>query len=208
MSHQLWTTLIKYNISPNQVYFLDCCRNRIKATGIINSEAEANICRAKGYINEQGQLTEKALVILDEFETYLVKVKKKVATEVLGDKFLEKIAYYRELFPAKSLPSGSMARQSVEELKKKFEDENNNKKKNKDNEEGMENLFINMMLLPFSAVNSATQKAKYEHGKKKEEQDKKDKEEKLKKETEKLEKKHQKEKNLQESISRIKNLLK
>ena len=120
MSHQLWTTLIKYNISPNQVYFLDCCRNRIKATGIINSEAEANICRAKGYINEQGQLTEKALVILDEFETYLVKVKKKVATEVLGDKFLEKIAYYRELFPAKSLPSGSMARQSVEELKKKF----------------------------------------------------------------------------------------
>ena len=38
--------------------------------------------------------------------------------------------------------------------------------------------------------------------------DKKDKEEKLKKETEKLEKKHQKEKNLQESISRIKNLLK
>ena len=83
-----------------------------------------------------------------------------------------------------------------------------NKKKNKDNEEGMENLFINMMLLPFSAVNSATQKAKYEYSKKKEEQDKKDKEEKLKKETEKLEKKHQKEKNLQESISRIKNLLK
>ena len=95
-----------------------------------------------------------------------------------------------------------------EELKKKLEDENNNKKKNKDNEEGMENLFINMMLLPFSAVNSATQKAKYEYSKKKEEQDKKEKEEKLKKETEKLEKKHQKEKNLQESISRIKNLLK
>ena len=120
MSHQLWTTLIKHNVSPNQIYFLDCCRSRIKPTGIINPEAEGIICRAKGYIDENGQLTHKAIVILDEFETFLVKIKKKVATEVLGDKFLEKIAYYRELFPPKSLPSGSMARQSVEELKKKF----------------------------------------------------------------------------------------
>jgi hypothetical protein len=120
MSHQLWTTLIKYNVSPNQIYFLDCCRSRIKPTGIINPDAEANICRAKGYVNEQGELTQKALMILDEFETFLVKTKKKVATEVLGDQFLDKIAYYRELFPPKALPSGSMARQSVEELKKKF----------------------------------------------------------------------------------------
>jgi hypothetical protein len=120
MSHQLWTTLIKHNVSPNQIYFLDCCRSRIKPTGIINPEAEGIICRAKGYIDENGQLTHKAIVILDEFETFLIKIKKKVATEVLGDKFLEKIAYYRELFPPKSLPSGSMARQSVEELKKKF----------------------------------------------------------------------------------------
>ena len=122
MSHQLWTTLIKYNVSPNQIYFLDCCRSRIKPTNIINSEAEANICRAKGYINEQGQLTEKALVILDGFETFLVKTKKKVATEVLGDGFLEKIKYYRELFPRGTLPSGAVSKQTVEQLKKKFID--------------------------------------------------------------------------------------
>jgi len=122
MSHQLWTTLIKYNVSPNQIYFLDCCRSRIKPTNIINPDAEANICRAKGYINEQGQLTEKALVILDGFETFLVKTKKKVATEVLGDGFLEKIKYYRELFPRGTLPSGAVSKQTVEQLKKKFID--------------------------------------------------------------------------------------
>jgi len=94
-----------------------------------------------------------------------------------------------------------------EELRKKIEDDSD-KKTNTKNDEGMENLFVNMMLLPFSALNFATQKAKYEYGKKKEEQDKKDKEEKIKKETEKLEKKHQKDKNLQENIIRIKNLLK
>jgi hypothetical protein len=120
MSHQLWTTLIKYNISPNQIYFLDCCRSRIKPTGIINSEAEANICRAKGYINEKGQLTEKALVILDEFQTFLLKSKKKVTSAVLGDDFLDKIRYYRELFPTGTLPSGAVSRQSVAQLKDKF----------------------------------------------------------------------------------------
>lgn len=122
MSHQLWTTLIKYNVSPNQIYFLDCCRSRIKPTNIINPDAEANICRAKGYINEQGQLTEKALVVLDGFETFLVKTKKKVTTEVLGDGFLEKIKYYRELFPRGTLPSGAVSKQTVEQLKKKFID--------------------------------------------------------------------------------------
>jgi hypothetical protein len=120
MSHQLWTTLIKYNVSPNQIYFLDCCRSRIKPTGIINSEAEANICRAKGYINEKGQLTEKALVILDEFQTFLLKSKKKVTSAVLGDDFLDKIRYYRELFPTGTLPSGAVSRQSVAQLKDKF----------------------------------------------------------------------------------------
>lgn len=120
MSHQLWTTLIKHNISPNQVYFLDCCRNRIKPTGIINPEAEGNICRAKGYINEQGQITEKALVILDEFQTFLLKSKKKVTSAVLGDDFLDKIRYYRELFPIGTLPSGAVSRQSVAQLKDKF----------------------------------------------------------------------------------------
>ena len=120
MSHQLWTTLIKYNVSPNQIYFLDCCRNRIKPTGIINQEAEANICRAKGFINDQGQLTERALLILDEFQTFLLKSKKKVTSAVLGDDFLDKIRYYRELFPTGTLPSGAVSRQSVAQLKDKF----------------------------------------------------------------------------------------
>jgi hypothetical protein len=120
MSHQLWTTLIKYNVSPNQIYFLDCCRSRIKPTGIINQEAEANICRAKGFIDDDGQLTERALLILDEFETFLVKTKKKVASQVLGDEYLEKINYYRNLFPRGKLPTGAVSKTNVEGLKTKF----------------------------------------------------------------------------------------
>lgn len=121
MGHQLWTTLLKHNISPNQLYFLDCCKRKTKPGNIINSDAESNICKAKGYINPDTQeLTSKALILLEDFETLLVKTKKKVTSEVLGTDFLDNIKKYRELFPAARLPSGELARQSVQELKDKF----------------------------------------------------------------------------------------
>jgi len=112
--------LIRYNLSPNLLYYLDCCRYKVKPSPIINPDAERQIAHAKGYVDDQGVLTEKALVVLEEFETFLVKTKKKVTTDVLGEDFLEKINEYRDLFPKGFLPHGEIARQSVEELKNKF----------------------------------------------------------------------------------------
>lgn len=120
MSHQLWTTLIRHSITPNQLYFLDCCRYKIKPDSMINSAAESSIAISRGYLTEDGKLTNKAMQVLEEFETYLVKTKKKVATSVLGENFIEKINEYRELFPKERLPSGELARQNVQELKDKF----------------------------------------------------------------------------------------
>lgn len=120
VSHQLWSSLIKHNLSPNQLYFLDCCRQKIRPTTIVNQDAERIVCQAKGLITEDNKLTNKALVVLDEFETYLVKTKKKVTSDVLGDNFLDNIKAYREIFPAGFLPSKEPARQSVQELKDKF----------------------------------------------------------------------------------------
>lgn len=120
MSHQLWNPCRTYNLSPNQLYFLDCCRYKIAAGSLINEKAEFMICQSKGLITNEGKLTDKALVILDEFEIYQVKTKKKVATSVLGDNFLDKIKEYREIFPAQKLPHGELARQSMQELKDKF----------------------------------------------------------------------------------------
>lgn len=121
MSHQLWTTLIKWNLSPNQIYFLDCCREKIiPSKMLINPDAERMLAEHKGLIDKEGKLTNKAAVILNEFETYLVKTKKKVASEVLGADMNERIKEYREIWPAKRLPSGELARQNVQELKDKF----------------------------------------------------------------------------------------
>jgi len=120
MSHQLWSTLIRHGISPNQMYFLDCCRSSIRPTSIINQDAEKLVCMAKGLINEQGELTNLGATVLNEFETYLVKRKKAVTREVLGEDFADKVNEYRDAWPKKRLPSGELARQSVQELKDKF----------------------------------------------------------------------------------------
>lgn len=121
MSHQLWTTLIKNNISPNLFYFLDCCKDKIiPCKSLINADVERVFAEHKGLINKEGNLTNKGISILNEFQTLLVKTKKKIASEVLGADFNEKIKEYREIFPAKRLPSGELARQNVQELKDKF----------------------------------------------------------------------------------------
>lgn len=120
MSHQQWSPLIKWNVSPNQIYFLDCCRHKIRISNIINEDAEYLVCQSKGLITEDGNLTNKGAMILDEYEMFTVKTKKKVASEVLGPDMNERIKEYREIFPAKRLPSGELARQSVTELKDKF----------------------------------------------------------------------------------------
>jgi len=120
MSYQLWTPCLSHKITPNQLYYLDCCRYKIAPGNLINVQAERSICEAKGLINSDGILTDKAIIILDELETFLVKTKKKVTTAVLGDDFLSKIKEYREIFPAMRLPSGELARQTVQELKDKF----------------------------------------------------------------------------------------
>lgn len=120
MSHQLWSTLIKHGISPNQMYFLDCCRSSIKPSSIINQDAEKMICVAKCLINEQGELTNLGATVLNEFEAYLVKRKKAITREVLGPDFKAKVEEYIKLWPAMTLPSGKAARQGKNDIEKKF----------------------------------------------------------------------------------------
>jgi hypothetical protein len=102
------------------LFYLDCCRHRIKPSSIINSEAEKIVAHSRGFIDDNGVLTYQAMVILEQFEMFLVKSKKKISSEVLGEDFLSRINEYREMFPKGFLPHGEIARQSVEELKNKF----------------------------------------------------------------------------------------
>ena len=120
MSHQLWSIPLKWKLSPNQIYFLDCCRSNIKPGNIIDENAEKQVCLDRNLIDNSGNLTNEGALILNEFETYLIKVKRKVASDVLGPDVNQKVKEYREIWPSKRLPSGELARQSGQELKDKF----------------------------------------------------------------------------------------
>lgn len=120
MGHKLWEPCRRAGISPNTIYFLDCCRQKIVPGNIINTKAESAIALSKGLIDDKGVLTQKAVNILDEFEVYQTKISKKVSTEILGENFEQNIKEYREIFPTGKLPSGKFARQSIQELRDKF----------------------------------------------------------------------------------------
>lgn len=120
MTHQLWTTLIRYQISPNQLYYLDCLRWRISPTSIIDEHSCKLNLKAAGYLSPDGKLSEAALSLLDEFETLLVKTKRTVAYDILGEQADDKINAYRLLFPSMRLGSGMLARQPLKDLKDRF----------------------------------------------------------------------------------------
>ena len=120
MSHQLWNVCRKYSISPNQLYYLDSCREKIVPSQVINTEAQRVVCEQRGWMTSDGKLTEGALYILDEFETFLKKTKSRITKEILGDDFIKNVNEYREMFHANRLPSKELGRQMPAELTKKF----------------------------------------------------------------------------------------
>lgn len=120
MSYQLWSTLTRYNVSPNQLYFLDCCKNKTKPTEIIDDYTEYKKSLADGYIDENRNITPAAALILDEFYKFIAKAKKKIASEIIGPDFMVNVHKYRELFPKGRFPSGELARQNPEDLKQRF----------------------------------------------------------------------------------------
>ena len=120
MGHQLWNVCRKYNISPNQLYFLDSCREKIAPSQVINADAQKAICIQRGWIDAEGTLSPGAIFILDEFETFLKKTKTRVTKEILGEDFLKNVNEYREIFPDFRLPSKELGRQSTETLSGRF----------------------------------------------------------------------------------------
>lgn len=119
MSHPIWQICRKHNISPNQLYFLDSCKEKIVPAKVINVEQEKLTSIARGWLKDN-EPTKAGLDILAEFEGLVIKKKQKTTKQLLGEDYLKRIKEYRELFPKGTLPSGAAAKQSVTELTTKF----------------------------------------------------------------------------------------
>ncbi len=65
-------------------------------------------------------ITKEARAIMTQLDNYFKKAKKKTDIQLMGKDFVQKINMYREIFPAKKLPSGKPARQNVKALGSSF----------------------------------------------------------------------------------------
>ena len=61
-------------------------------------------------------MTQSAKLICVKLDNYFIKAKKKTDIQLMGKNFVDSINDYREVFPAKKLPSGKPARNNVKAL--------------------------------------------------------------------------------------------
>jgi|694.fasta_scaffold81400_5 hypothetical protein len=123
MSLETFDTCLKFNISPNQLYIISCFENKIVPCGtFLKLNDEITMLKYCGLIDDKtNELTSVAHSVLKHFNTLIDGKKSKVEKEVLGEKFLERVNEYRELFPKdKYIHSGQLPRQSTKELTKRF----------------------------------------------------------------------------------------
>jgi len=69
---------------------------------------------------EHYTITKEARAIMTQLDNYFKKAKKKTDIQLMGKDFVQNINMYREIFPAKKLPSGKPARQNVKALGSSF----------------------------------------------------------------------------------------
>jgi len=89
----------------------------------INNDADKNKLVEQKYLQfEDGKytLTADAKMLIARMDNYFIKAKKKTDIQLMGKDFVDKINDYREIFPAKKLPSGKLARNNVKALGEAF----------------------------------------------------------------------------------------
>ena len=65
-------------------------------------------------------MTPEAKAFCARLDNYFIKAKKKTDIQLMGKNFNDKIHTYREIFPAKKLPSGKPARNNIKALGENF----------------------------------------------------------------------------------------
>lgn len=117
---QLFQLCLKYQITPNQLYLIHFFKRRVNPPHI-NVDAELFICKQKNLLTTDGRVSYLGETILNEADQLFKKAKKKLASEVLGNEYQEKIKQYRELFPAgKNIHTNYAHRQPLEQITPKF----------------------------------------------------------------------------------------
>lgn len=116
---EIYNTLLKNKITPNQLYYLHCLQHKTVPHNFINITLEADRLSKDNWIKD-GKITTKTTTLLENIDSYFRKSKKETNSDIMGSDFYAQIEQYRELFPNIKLPSGKPARTNVKTLESLF----------------------------------------------------------------------------------------
>ena len=122
---ELLQEMLKDKITPNQLLLLYGLDESIHFPQI-NAHLEVRGLKKEGYIimNEDietgAELSLKGRQLKIKYDNYFLKSKKNTNSILMGKDYVKKVEEYREIFPAKKLPSGKPARTNVKTLTKNF----------------------------------------------------------------------------------------
>lgn len=117
---EIFNTLIKNQITPNQLYILHCLKNKTVPHLSINISLEIERLKNGKWVDEDNSITAKSVALIDSLDAYFRKSKKKSNEDIIGVDYISKIRAYVELFPKGKLPSGKPARSNPKNLETSF----------------------------------------------------------------------------------------
>jgi len=120
---ELFQLILVDKLTPNQLLLL-LAINKNTSISTINPHLEIKGLVENKYViykpKESIKITEKGVDIINKYESYFKETKQKQNVSLMGKEYNELVETYRELFPAKKLPSGKLARVNIKTLTKNF----------------------------------------------------------------------------------------
>lgn len=116
----IFNKLIKNNLTPNQLYLLWCKKHNMCPLFNLNLTVEYMRLTNDGWLVEDGKLSGKGFVLVQELESFFKNSKKKTSSAIMGEDFDKRIDEYLEIFPKFKLPSGKYARTDKKNLENNF----------------------------------------------------------------------------------------
>ena len=117
---EIFSKLKKFNLTPNQFYVLYSIKHNLKTENFINMSLELTRLKNDKWIKKDNKLSNKAITLVAQIETYFKTQKKKTSVVLMGKNSIEKIEEYLKIFPKFKLPSGKYARTNIKTLEAAF----------------------------------------------------------------------------------------
>jgi len=120
---ELMQEILIDKLTPNQLLLLYAIDNKLSIQ-TINPHLEVKGLVENKYVEYEPKksitITKAGRDIIEKYDAYFKKAKRKTNVHLMGKKYVDLVEEYREIFPAKKLPSGKPARVNVKTLINNF----------------------------------------------------------------------------------------